>query len=309
MSEINRLHDEAMDYAALALFERAKGNPEKAAPLFERALEYEVAAIDALDRYVEPTYSVLHRSAATLALDCKQYRTAEKLAAKALAKDPPRFIAEELYDVLDQANANLRWQFAVSNPKRPAPMRLTFSGKPVIEEYGIMAGFLAKALPAFETAVASIGASLNESLDDSGDETEPIPNRDAYSLLITNVSRVSFGLEFEDASYDTENAPYRSQPELAVERIKKLLEASLETADDHSSLAYAADGIHQRALKHLREFLDVVAKNEAVCALRLGDKEVKFNNCDQVRKSADRLGRIGRAQVRDPRRAPPCTSS
>ena len=38
--------------------------------LFEQALEREIAAIGALDEYIVPTFSVLHRSAATLALDC-----------------------------------------------------------------------------------------------------------------------------------------------------------------------------------------------------------------------------------------------
>lgn len=104
MSAINDFHHEAMDFAALAFMERARGNAEKAIEFFEQALEYEVAAIDALDEYIEPTYSVLHRSAATLALDCKQYRKAEQLAAKALAQDPPGEIAEELRDVLEQAN-------------------------------------------------------------------------------------------------------------------------------------------------------------------------------------------------------------
>ena len=108
MSEINRLHDTAMDFAALGLMEHARGNAEKAAEFFEQALEYEVAAIDALDRYIEPTYSVLHRSAATLALDCKRYRKAEQLAARALAQEPPGEIAAELRDVLAQSLAHLR---------------------------------------------------------------------------------------------------------------------------------------------------------------------------------------------------------
>ena len=107
MSEINRLHDRAMDLTALAFMARARGNAEKASELFERALEKEIAAISALDEYVEPTYSVLHRSAATLALDCNQYHKAGKLAAKALAKEPPAEIAEELRDVLNQANSQL----------------------------------------------------------------------------------------------------------------------------------------------------------------------------------------------------------
>ena len=108
MSEINRLHDRAMDLTALAFMERARGNAEKASELFESALECEIAAIEALNEYIEPTFSVLHRSAATLALDCYQYRKAERLAAKALAQDPPEEIAEELRDVLKQANVQIR---------------------------------------------------------------------------------------------------------------------------------------------------------------------------------------------------------
>ena len=109
MSEINRLHDEAMDFAAFAFRERARGNAEKAHEFFEQALDYEVAAIDALgEEYIEPTYSVLHRSAATLALDCKRYRKAEQLAAKALAQEPPGEIAAELRDVLAQSLVHLR---------------------------------------------------------------------------------------------------------------------------------------------------------------------------------------------------------
>lgn len=108
MLDLNDFHHEAMDFAALGLRERARGNAEKATEFFEQALEHEVAAIDALDEYVEPTYSVLHRSAATLALDCKRYRKAEKLAARALAQDPPGEIAAELRDVLAQSLVHLR---------------------------------------------------------------------------------------------------------------------------------------------------------------------------------------------------------
>lgn len=105
MSTMNNLHRKAMDFAALALTERARGNPDKALALSEQALESELDAIrelENLDRLVEPTYSVLHRSAGTLALDCNQYRLAEKLASKALAQEPPLQIAEELRDLLEQ---------------------------------------------------------------------------------------------------------------------------------------------------------------------------------------------------------------
>ncbi len=111
MSAINDFHHKAMDLAALALMERERGNSEDATPLFKKALENELAAIrelEKLDRIVEPTYSVLHRSAGTLALDCNQYRLAEKLAAKALAQDPPPDIAEELRDLSERVHHQKR---------------------------------------------------------------------------------------------------------------------------------------------------------------------------------------------------------
>ena len=106
MSAMNDFHHEAMDLAFLALRARRRGNEEEAVPLFKDALKYERLALDELYKLgeaIEPTYSVLHRSAATLALDCEDWRLAEKLAAKALAEDPPEVIAEELRDVSEQA--------------------------------------------------------------------------------------------------------------------------------------------------------------------------------------------------------------
>ena len=111
MSAINEHHDAAMDFAHFALLERARGNTEEAAALFEKALENELAAIqdmEARGSFAEPTYSVLHRSAGTLAMDCKQYRLAERLAAKGLAHAEHPEIAQELRDLLEQVNFHRR---------------------------------------------------------------------------------------------------------------------------------------------------------------------------------------------------------
>ena len=97
-----------MGFAEHDLLARIRGDNEAALPLFEQALEYEVAAIDSMDEYVEPTFSVLHRSAGTLALDCNQLRRAEKLAAMALAKEPPPEIAAELRDLLERVHSQMR---------------------------------------------------------------------------------------------------------------------------------------------------------------------------------------------------------
>ena len=107
MSAINDFHHEAMEFSARALMARMHGNTEEAAALFERALENELAAIQDMEErgsFAEPTYSVLHRSAGTLAMDCKQYRLAERLAANGLAHAEHPEIAQELRDLLEQVN-------------------------------------------------------------------------------------------------------------------------------------------------------------------------------------------------------------
>lgn len=111
MSAINEHHDAAMDFAHFALLERARGNTEEAAALFEKALENELAAIqdmEARGSFAEPTYSVLHRSAGTLAMDCKQYRLAKQLAAKGLAHVKHTEIEKELDELFEQVKFHRR---------------------------------------------------------------------------------------------------------------------------------------------------------------------------------------------------------
>ena len=104
MSAINDFHHKAVDLSAFALMEQMRGNAERSAELFEQALENELAAIEELKEPVEPTYSVLHRSAGWMAFHCRKFRIAEKLAARALSHDPHPEIAEELRDLLEQIN-------------------------------------------------------------------------------------------------------------------------------------------------------------------------------------------------------------
>lgn len=106
MTLANDLHNQSMRYADEAIFAQRYGDEEHARRLFAQALESELAAIeDFEDRngILEPSYSVLHRSAATLALNCGKLRDAERLAAKALAQEPHPEIAEELRDVMARA--------------------------------------------------------------------------------------------------------------------------------------------------------------------------------------------------------------
>jgi hypothetical protein len=90
---------ELVDQAVLA---RQRGDAEAMILLSRAALMKERAAADQVANQfdLEPTRSVLHRSAAILAIECNELREAERLIARALAGNPPNDIADELRDLL-----------------------------------------------------------------------------------------------------------------------------------------------------------------------------------------------------------------
>ena len=115
MSTPQELHRSAMDFAAQGFMAQMRSDPQDAVSLFEQALGLELAAIAELPEPVEPTYSVLHRSAGWMAIHCRQFRQAEQLACRALAGNPPADVADELRDVLEQSNfhRHLSWNDVV----------------------------------------------------------------------------------------------------------------------------------------------------------------------------------------------------
>ena len=105
MSQIQSLHRQAMDLAEAAVA-RLRGEIEQAAQLTRQAFEQEAQAATLVvsDLDAEPTRSVLHRSAASLAIECGELRAAERLIATALSGNPSPEIAEELKDLFIQIN-------------------------------------------------------------------------------------------------------------------------------------------------------------------------------------------------------------
>lgn len=104
MKEVKALHAEAMEIAEQAHLAKLRAEYELSRELSEKAFYLELrAATRVLGKHkLEPTRSVLARSAASLALDCGQYREAERIIAAALAGEPPVEIATELRDLLEQ---------------------------------------------------------------------------------------------------------------------------------------------------------------------------------------------------------------
>lgn len=108
ISKLNDLHEQAMEYMDLAFLERRKGNKATAKKFFRKSFEFERAAVKLLenDFDFEPTRSVLHRSAATLAVDCGETEEAKKLIYAGLSGNVPPEIATELKELLNAIENN-----------------------------------------------------------------------------------------------------------------------------------------------------------------------------------------------------------
>jgi hypothetical protein len=193
-------------------------------------------------------------------------------------------------DVLDRSSLESRLETVehelrrITPPKRePARARLTFRGRPVVGQHGVFAEFGAKATSAFADAVAKVAAALSAPLALMG----PIPNRDEARLLITGTALGSFGFELEEAplgeQLDFGGDTVASQ---ALELTQHLLRSTLGSDDD---LAEAAAATDPRAITAVRSFLDLLAANEAVCALQLDNKLFQFHDVGEVRRGVQRL--------------------
>jgi hypothetical protein len=102
MTRVTDIHDEAMRFAEEAFVAEMHGEHSVAKSLFRKAFEFEREAAEGLFARlkVEPTRSVLCRSAAALAIKCGEQREAERLIAIGLAGRPTDEIAEELRALL-----------------------------------------------------------------------------------------------------------------------------------------------------------------------------------------------------------------
>jgi len=106
----------------MAQISRLRNDSISATQLFRQAFEKEQLAAELIihDLTAEPTRSVLHRSAAYLAMDCGDIHAAEKLITSALSGNPPQEIVDELKDLFVQIN-NINHRKMAKNSKFLAP--------------------------------------------------------------------------------------------------------------------------------------------------------------------------------------------
>lgn len=123
MKQINELHKRAMDAADRADAARRAGSDAEAMLFFREAFSAEREAALLVPTDLEPTRSVLLRSAASLAIECGDLREAERLVGMALSSDGPEEIREEirdLYETIKAARTTKSFPVVSALPESPA---------------------------------------------------------------------------------------------------------------------------------------------------------------------------------------------
>lgn len=192
-------------------------------------------------------------------------------------------------NVLDRSGIEARLEeigerlSAAGVPSRsPARAVLTFRGRPVVDQQGIFADFGTQAANRFTDAIAKVAAGLSAPLSAMG----PIPHRTDGQLLITSTAVGSFGFEFEEYCPNVLDFGEENPAGQALEIVRGLLESTQGTDDDLADSAAAAD---PRAITAVREFLDLLVSNEAICALEYNERIARFRDVGEVRRAVQRL--------------------
>jgi hypothetical protein len=102
MNPAPELHQRAMELTDRSVLARLSGDLERSKELLREAYLVERQAAYQIATDLEPSRSILLRSAASLALDCGEVREAERLISLALTANPPDEILDELRDLLEQ---------------------------------------------------------------------------------------------------------------------------------------------------------------------------------------------------------------
>ena len=102
MKTARELHNQAMAVSAQADRSKRRGDLKEAQKLFQKAMQLGIGAAEQLDPVGSKlSWSIMMRSAASLAFLAGQMRTAERLACSALAGEPHPEVIHELRDVLE----------------------------------------------------------------------------------------------------------------------------------------------------------------------------------------------------------------
>lgn len=107
---IKQLHDTAMGLVSDILYNPLDKDHTDEEKTLEMALKFETAAADKVskEKEFEPSRSILYRSAATIAIRCRKYKEAIRLANEGLSGFPPVEIKKELEEAASVAKGYVK---------------------------------------------------------------------------------------------------------------------------------------------------------------------------------------------------------
>ena len=231
MNDATKLHNHAMDLAEEAAIERMRGNVDRAKGLYAAAFESERKAAMAFEaRYdMEPTRSVLFRSAASLALELGDVKSSEKMIAQGLVGNPPEEIANELRDLLEQVyfQRHLDLRGIVLKPNE---FQVSFTGNDI--GLGIAKiDTITKRIKDVETLLCRTAERKeNRPFRKQGTPSREI--KDNYGAYITNSRAASYAVSFRLGHPAQEKLPGMDP---AIEIIEEFLDC-LDLIDNESEL-------------------------------------------------------------------------
>jgi len=171
----------------------------------------------------------------------------------------------------------------------PRRLVVTYRGRPIVGTEGFFSDFASDATARLTDAVKAVVAGLSGNLKYSG----PIPGAENTNLMITGVAKGSFGFEFEipKTGNGDEGPLYDglNPTEFAIDKIQHLLNVAVSNDASDESLADLVDEIHPRAVKKVKEFLDVLDERGALCAMAFNDHSFRFMDKEQLTVGRNKL--------------------
>jgi hypothetical protein len=184
---------------------------------------------------------------------------------------------------LAKRRQSLAKELEASAPAAPARPRtvLFFAGPPVLGTQGIDAQFATSALhPFLEMVKTQYSAQKHGRVGARG------PRRDEAEarLLLTGLPRGSFGLELSQP----QAMDFVSSEQLS-DVLVRLTEVIASAGQSDENFAVALDKIEPRVLPRLKDFLEVVATQNAYLQVQSGDLTIALD-ADHVAHACERVG-------------------
>lgn len=219
-----------MDLCDQAMAARSIEDHPTARDLFRSAFEREFKAAGLVAPRIdfEPTRSVLHRSAAALALEFDDYRSAEKLIAIALAGEPPEEIAEELRNLLEQVHFQRHLELRGLQLSKDE-FQLSISGKATAHGMAQSDAFVDRVQCTEKLLFRTIERKLNRPFRETGRAIKEVS--DNFELYLSVPRAASFavtlkvGMPQKQLNLPTLEEEVVHQPDAIIDELLDCLEA------------------------------------------------------------------------------------